>query len=272
MLCTRVMRLYGLLVLVLLVRATPASAQFTLLNETATGESYHIEFSAGYWKPSANMSIESEFLGIVGTQIDFRRDLGLTDQRFNELHLVARPARKHKLRFQYIPISYNQTSILSRDIVFRAQRYTLGLPVSSQLEWKAYRFSYEYDFIARDKVFAGFILDAKYTDVKAALQSPLINEFIHARAPVPALGGIVRYYFVPNISVTGEMTGISIPHAISKEDRAHYVDFDMYGTLNFTKNVGGQFGYRTFDVGYLVKKDSGSFVLKGIYFGIVARY
>ncbi len=267
-------RLYGVIAVALILAAAPASAQFVprVLNDAATGEKYHIEASAGYWSPSADMSVASEYLGIVGTNIDFKKDLGLTDHRFNELHVVARPARKHKLRFQYIPITYDQSATLTKDIVFRAQRYRVGLPVNSQLEWKAYRFAYEYDFISRDRVFGGFILDAKYTDVKAGLQSPIINEYIHARAPIPAIGGIVRYYVVPNISITGELTGVTIPDSISKEYKAHYADLDIYGTLNFTNNVGGQFGYRSFDVGYLVKKDSGSFVLRGIYFGIVARY
>jgi hypothetical protein len=31
-------------------------------------------------------------------------------------------------------------------------------------------------------------------------------------------------------------------------------------------------GYRSFDVGYHVEKDTGAFTLKGIYFGVVARY
>jgi hypothetical protein len=269
---TPVIRLYALFVLALLVGAVPASAQFTLWNEGASGELYHVEFSAGYWFPSAHMTIESEYLGIVGSNIDLKKDLGLTDQRFNELHVVGRLSPKHKLRFEYIPMLYDQSAKLTKDIVFRAQRYRVGLPVNSQLDWKAYRFAYEYDFITRDKGFGGFIVDAKYTDVKAGLQSPVLNEFIHARAPIPTLGGIVRYYFVPNVSLTGELTGISIPDVISKEYKAHYLDLDIYGTLNFTKNIGGQFGYRTFDVGYLVEKDTGSFNLRGIYFGIVARY
>ena len=53
---------------------------------------------------------------------------------------------------------------------------------------------------------------------------------------------------------------------------AHYVDFDLYGTVNFTNNVGVKGGYRSRDVGYLIKTDSGSLTLKGIYFGAVVRY
>ena len=72
--------------------------------------------------------------------------------------------------------------------------------------------------------------------------------------------------------LTGELTGVKIPDSISKEYKAHYADLDIYGTLNFTNNIGVQGGFRSVDVGYHVDSDTGSFVLKGIYFGVVARY
>jgi hypothetical protein len=268
------LRLYGALAIALLFVASPVAAQFTprSLNDPATGEQFHIEGSAGFWVPSANMSIASEALGIVGSTIDFKNDLGLTDQRFSEISVVGRPARKHKLRFSYIPIEFIQESTIKRDIKFNGQLYAKGLPVNSDLLWKAYRFAYEYDFITRNRGFGGFILEAKYTDVTATLKSPIVEEFIHAKAPIPAIGGIVRVYVVPNISITGELTGVKIPDSISKEYKAHYADLDIYGTLNFTNNIGVQGGFRSIDVGYHVDSDTGSFVLKGIYFGVVARY
>ena len=181
-------RLYGALAAVLILTASPALAQFKPrpVSNPATGETYHIEGAAGFWNPSADMSISSESLGIVGTAIDFKNDLGLMDTRFSELHLVLRPARKHKFRFQFIPIDYTQKGhTLTRTIVFNGQAYTLGLPVNSELNWKAFRFAYEYDFLSRDRWFAGFILDAKYTNVRATLQAPPnTNEFTHARAPI----------------------------------------------------------------------------------------
>jgi hypothetical protein len=266
--------LYGALAVALFFVASPVAAQFTprTLSDPATGEQFHIEGAAGFWLPSANMSIASEALGIVGSTIDFKNDLGLTDQRFSELQLVLRPARKHKLRLQYIPIEFIQESTIQRDIKFNGQLYAKGLPVNSDLLWKAWRFSYEYDFLTMNRGFGGFILEAKYTDVTATLKSPLVEEFIHAQAPIPAIGGIGRFYVVPNISITGELTGVKIPDSISKEYKAHYADLDIYGTLNFTNNIGVQGGYRSVDVGYHVDSDTGSFVLRGIYFGVVARY
>lgn len=255
----------------------PARAQFKPrpLNDPATGETYHIEGFAGLWWPTADMSITSAgsgaLAGLEGTQIDFKKDLGLTDQRFPEVRLVLRPARSHKFRFQYIPISFTQNATLTRDIKFNGQLYHLGVPVNSSLDWGAYRFGYEYDFIVKNRGFGGFILDFKYTDVTARLMSPILNEFASATAPIPALGGIARFYVVPNISITGEVTGFKLPHVSDKYD-AHYLDVDIYGIVNVNGYVGAQIGYRTLDVGYLIKNDSGSFTLPGFYIGVVARY
>jgi len=261
------------------IAATPAQAQFRPrpLNDPATGETYHIEGFAGLWWPTADISIASggsgSLTGIIGTQIDFRNDLGLTDQRFPEVRLVLRPAKSHKFRFQYIPITYTQAATLTRDIKFNGQLYRVNLPVNSSLDWGAYRFSYEYDFIVKNRGFGGFILDAKYTDVQASLATPVanLNEVARAQAPIPALGGIARVYVVPNISITGEVTGFKLPRVSDRYD-GHYADFDIYGTVNVTNNVGAQFGYRLLDVGYLVKNDTGTLTLKGLYVGIVARY
>ena len=83
---------------------------------------------------------------------------------------------------------------------------------------------------------------------------------------------IARVYVVPNISITGEFTGFKIPDSIDSRYNAHYVDFDLFGTVNFTNNVGAKVGFRSVDVGYLIKSDTGALTLKGIYFGAVLRY
>lgn len=276
-------RLLLLCVAALATTALPAAAQFTprTVNDAPTGERFHIEASAGLWMPSTQMRISSESLGIAGSDIDFKKDLGLTDHTFKPLTLTLRPARKHKFRYQYTAITYEQEARLTRDIIFQGIRYKVGVPVNSQLDWKAHRFTYEYDVVARNWGFVGFMLETKYTNVFAGLQSPIDDEYIHATAPVPGIGGIGRYYIVPNIAITGELSGfrlsdIKVP---GKTDRVsgHYGELDIYGTLNFTNNFGIQGGYRDLNLGYsLVKNavptDTGSFVVKGIYVNAVARF
>ena len=108
--------------------------------------------------------------------------------------------------------------------------------------------------------------------MRAGLATPCQIEFTRQRAPIPALGGIARVYVAPNISITGEVTGFTIPDSIDGRYQAHYVDIDLYGTLNFTNNIGVKGGYRSLDLGYHIKDDTGAFALKGIYFGAVLRY
>jgi hypothetical protein len=254
--------------------AAPASAQYQprSVNDPATGEKYHIEASAGYWFPGADITFSSEQLGIAGSQIDAKRDLGLTDQKFTVLTVELRPARSHKFRLNYIPVNFTQNVTLNQDIIFNGIRYRLGLPVNSVLDWKTYEMTYEYDFVVKNWGYVGFDLQAKYTDVQVSLASPIAAEFAHARGPIPAIGFVGRYYVVPNISITGEFSAFKIPDSIDSRYNAHYIDLDIYGTLNFTNNIGVKGGYRARDVGYLIKSDSGAFTLKGIYFGAVVRY
>ncbi len=252
--------------------AAPARAQ-SGTSDRATGETYHVEVGGYFWSPTPDIAITSESLpGIPGSRIDFVSDLGIEQTRFRQLKLVLRPATKHKFRFEYTPISYEAVGSLTADIVFNGIRFPVTFPVETNLEWKAYRFGYEWDFVYRDRGFVGVVLEAKYTDVEAELRNVLATEFARARAPIPAIGVIGRVYVVPNISITGEFGGIKLPERIHEDYRAKYYDFDLYGTVNFTNNFGAQVGYRSLVVFYKVKGDEGELNLNGFYFGGVARF
>jgi hypothetical protein len=276
---TRTPRLYIWTVLIALIGfAAPATAQYRPrpLNDLPTGEKFHIEGGADFWFPNTEILVASggtgALSGLTGTLINAKTDLGLTDKRLPKLQLELRPVRSQKFRLEYIPIRFEATTTLSRNIDFNGQRYRVGIPTNTTLDWKAYRFAYEFDFVTKNRGFAGFIVEAKYTDVFVQLNTPVLKEFASARAPLPALGGIGRFYVVPNISITGEVTGFKLPDSIDNRYGGHYVDVDIYGTVNFSDNFGVKGGFRSLDMGYLVKQDSGSFTLKGIYFGVVARY
>jgi hypothetical protein len=268
------LRLYGPL-LALAWCTAPASAQFRPrpLAEPTLVENYKIEATAGLWNPTPEMSVTSESLGIIGTKVDFVDDLGLTTKRLGAFGLTLHPGRKHKLRFEYLPIRYSQEATLPRDIVFNGQRYRAGVPVSSEFDWKAYRFSYEFDFISMTRGFGGFLIDTRANDITATLQTPLLNEFTRLKGLVPTVGGIARVYIVPAISITGELTGIKIPVRRDLYDfNGHFADLSLYGTVNVTRTLGAQVGYRSLDLEAVISDDSGAFTMKGLYFGVVARY
>lgn len=265
--------LYGLL-----FGAVSAQAQSraTPFSDPATGETYHVEGGLVFWNPPPQLNVASESLGIAGTQIDAVQDLGIQRKHFNELRIVLRPTKKHKFRINYLPMSYSAQSTVHREFVFNGISYGLNLPVTTELQWKTWTLGYEYDFLSTDRWFAGLVVEAKATDVEVDLTANLAGvtatDFVTAKAPIPNIGGIGRFYIVPNVSITGELVGFKIPDSVSPDYRAHYVDFDLYGTVNFNNYVGAQLGYRSLDVGYTIKKDQGLFKMKGLYFGGVVRY
>ena len=243
-------------------------------NNPAIGERYNLELAIGLWNPRPDITISSTSLALIGTQIDVVNDLGFATNKFPDYQLVVRPARKHKIRFEYIPINYTAETVLTRTITFHGVSYQVGLPVTSSLDWKAYRFGYEYDLICRDRGFFGVIGEVKYAVVQASVASaPLgASASTHQRAPIPALGAIARGYLSENTSITAEFTAFKLPGGVSADTKGRYVDFDVYGTLNFSNNLGVQGGYRSLDAMYQVTNDSGSLTLRGLYFRGVVRF
>ena len=260
----------------LLIAAFPssASAQYGTRppSDRATGENYHVEIGGMFWRPSPEIAITSESLGIVGSTIDFVTDLGIEKHSFRQMKVVLRPSTRTKFRFEYTPIKYESRATLRRPVIFNGISYPVALPVDTELEWKAYRFGFEYDFLYRDRGFIGLLLEAKYTHVEATLANVIDTQFVRARAPIPAVGFIGRGYVASNVSITGEFSFFKLPESIDEDYRAKYYDFDLYGTVNFTDNVGAQAGYRSFDVFYHVDSDEGELRLKGLYFGGVVRF
>jgi hypothetical protein len=262
-----------------LAAAAPAEAQYGARRATsdrATGETYHVELAAAFWNPSPDIVISSEQFDILGTNVDFVKTLGIEQTKFRQLKMALRPATKHKFRFEYTPITYDAQKVVATSFIFNGQLFQVGVPVATNLKWKAYRVGYEWDFLYKSRGFAGLLLDLKYTDLEATLAAPTVGaaQFTSARAPIPAIGFIGRGYVIPNISITGEFSAFRLPEkALNTDDYSgKYYDFDLYGTVNFNDHIGAQIGYRSFDVGYKVKKDTGTMTLKGPYFGGIARF
>jgi hypothetical protein len=256
-----------------LLLAAPASAQYQGLSEPATGETYRVEIAGALFNPTPTLLISSEGLGIPGDQIDFVREFQLEDKTFRQLRIVLRPGKKHKFRYEFVPIRYENETTITRSFVFNGQRFNVSLPVLAELKWNAMRFSYEWDFVYTDYGYVGLVLDLKYTDVEAAVTNSLIGrEFARAQAPIPAIGGTGRVYIVPNVSITGEFTMFRLPEGIDEDYRARYYDFDLYGSVNFTDHFGVQVGYRSLSVFYEIESDAGDLKMKGLYFGAAVRF
>ena len=267
--------------------AATADAQYRPLPSTGTktsssssrapiNEPFHVEVAFNLWNPVPNFVVSSESLGIPGTSIDVKADLAVEQKTMYEFRVLLRPAKHHKFRFQYLPMTYTGQTTLSTDLIFNGIKFPVSAQVATDFRWKTYRVGYEGDFVSRDWGFIGVIVEAKYTDARVELNSPLIGkEFVQARAPIPAIGVTGCVYPVKWVAITGEFTAFKLPQGIqglSNGTEASYFDWDINGTVNFTHNFGAQIGYRTLDLRYSVEKDNGQARLKGLYFGGVARF
>ena len=268
---TPTIRSYALAACALAFLAAPAHAQYRPrpVATTSPAENYHVELGAGLWTPAADMQITD---GSAGSPIDLKNDLGLQDKKFPEFQIVVKLKLKHKIRAQFIPISYSQTGTPKRDLAFNGLVYPAGVPIASTLDWKAWRFGYEYDMVSTYRGFLGVIVDLKYTDVGATLTSGARTGVAAAKAPIPALGGIGRLYLAQNLSLTFELTGFDLPGNWIKVTSGHYADMDTYAMLNFTDSFGVKGGYRKFDVAYTTTNDTGTFKLDGWYVGAALRF
>ena len=259
--------------LMLAAAAVPAAAQYSApkLTGGGVGEKYHIQASAGLWNPDLMGVIASEQFGIAGSKVDFVTDLKFKKTRFSDVRFELKPSRHNKLYAQYTPISFASDTTLSREIVFNGQKFSANLPIQATFDWKVWRIGYEIDVLTLSRGFAGITLEGRLTDFGASIKAPQTNEFTRAKAPLPAVGFIARVYPLPNLSVTGSISGFKVPN-VSPDYKGNYYDLDIYGTFNITNFAGVQAGYRDMSTTVTMKKDFGDMRYKGLWFGAVLRY
>jgi hypothetical protein len=261
------------------VVAAPSTASAQYRPNATTGESvgedYHIEAAYSFWNAEPSLIVNSESLGIIGSDINLISDLGIEKKRLGMFDIVLRPAQKHRFRFQRMPIKYETDAFpVSREFIFNGQRYRVGLPVTTVVDFTTLRFGYEYDFLYFKKGFLGVLLDVKLTNVDVSLDSPIGAEFVSATAPIPTIGFVGRGYVVPNLALNGELSFFRTPESLREQfdGDARYTDFDVNATYNINRYVGAKFGYRRTTVFYDVELDTGDLQFKGFYFGGVVRY
>ena len=251
--------------------ATSAQAQFRS-EWPPVGEPYNVEAALNFWSAKPVLIVSSESLGIPGDDVDLTSDLGIEQKRLTELAFVLRPALKHKFRIHYTPIKYEVNAVVTREFVFNGLRYRIGLPVSTSAEFTTWRFGYEYDFFYRDRGYLGFLMDLKYTNVNVRLNSAIGAAFTEQVAPIPGFGVVGRGYVHPNVSISGEWSYFKVPENVTDEFGGSYLDYNFYGMVNFTRNVGARVGRRSIDVDYFRDLDRGNLNFGGWYFAGVVRY
>ena len=270
---TRIGRLTIGMTIMLAAAAAPAAAQYTApkLTGSAVGEKYHIQAAAGLWMPDLAGVIASEQFGRPGSHVDFVTDLKFQKKKFGDFRFELKASKHNKFYAQYTPVSFSSDTTVSREFEFNGQRFDLNAPMQASFDWKVWRLGYEVDFVSLPRGFAGLTFEARLTDFGAHLKVPATDEFTRAKGPLPAIGFIGRGYVLPNLSLTGSISGFKVPN-ISDDYKGNYYDLDIYATFNITNSAGVQAGWRDMSTTVTMKKDFGDMRYKGLWFGAVVRY
>ena len=273
----RVYAFVSVVTLGLLAAPSAAQAQYRPLPPGGGGiaEDYHIEAAYNWWNATPELIVRSESLGIPGTDVDLTSDLGIEKHRLGKFNLVLKPTRKHRFKYEHLPVKYETDAFpVPVSFVFNGQRYNIGLPVTTTVDFSTNSFGYEYDFIHQPWGFIGVNINAKLTTIDVNLESPIGTEFFRQVAPIPAFGFAGRGYVTPNVSIDGEFTFFRIPKSLEEqlEGDGSYNDFDLHATYNVNKYVGAQLGWRKTTIFYQTSTDTGDLKFTGLYFGGVVRY
>jgi hypothetical protein len=247
------------------------------------GETYRFEVSVEGWStlPSTMMYSDTETVTsgststiVTGTDINFKEQLGLPTQKWAPaFHVVIRPQPKHKIRVDYYPLHYKESATLFASINFSGQTYLAGQTVASTLKWDEWQFGYEYDVLTFERGYIGGVAGMNFYSVSGELSNGSQAAIAGVHIPMPGLGAIARYYATPRVSFVAAYTGYFLPGGDTRT-HGHVNDVDLYGTINVSKYVGIQGGYRFFNASHRFDSpvNTGNFTLGGGFLGGTFRY
>jgi hypothetical protein len=260
--------------------AARAEAQFRP-PDPAPAENFHVELGLMLWSPSPGIEIQTGAFAAMGDdRVDFVREFQLPDESFPEFRAVVKAGRKHKFRIAHVAFDYAGQTTLERSISFGGITFPITVPVNAEMNWDLWRFGYEWDFVAADRGLLGVITELNQNHLTADLSAPgFRDQETDVTAPIISLGLIARVYPHRTLSVTAEYTGFKVfgvvrtlTDRIAEDLEANMSDFDLYGTINFGRHAGAQFGYRSVTAEYSVEEDEGDLEMKGFYFGGIVRF
>lgn len=132
-----------------------------------------VEFEGRYWITDSTQQAKFTDNG-VGTDINFKSDLGFKDRNFAEARFNFRSKGRSRLRISYLQMSYDGDRNVQRTIDFSGKTYTVGTRVVSAIKFKDLRVGWGYQSInvANGKFRLGTLLAGHAMWLKASLAAP----------------------------------------------------------------------------------------------------
>ncbi len=173
----------------------------------------------------------------IGSTIDFSKDLkGEREDSMWRIDTLYRFNPRHSLGFSYYDVTRTGVRTIDRDITVNDTTFAANGTVSSELDFRMYRFIYNYSFYHNEKVELAGSFGMYFANINASLSSNLActggticgpgatltprGESQSFTIPLPSIGFLVNYYFTPRLKGTARFDWF-------------YIEFDQFkGAMN----------------------------------------
>lgn len=170
-----------------------------------TGERFRV--GASVFFPSLDTRVAaSDRQGLVGTEIEFERDLGLSDSKSTFLAVAKwRMFKRHTLALNYFSLNRSGSQISGATINFGGEVFSASLPIQAFFDITALEVNYRYSILFDEKKDWYIGVGLALQDLGFGLQgtdagSPgtIITERVETAAPLPTLRTGFTYALAEN--------------------------------------------------------------------------
>jgi hypothetical protein len=230
-----------------------------------------LELEARYWIPKTHSRIRITSQG-VGSDIDFRKDLGIPDTNFPEGRVTYHGRGRNRLRLAYTPIDYAGDNNVTRTLEFDGKEYTAGTRVLSNLEIRHFQLGWAFQFInIHDGAFKfGTLLQANGFLVKGRLRAPDLDPPLDQSedlwGALPAVGLAMDINPHRRVNVFGDFAGLR------SSRYGYFVHSDAGIKIRPVTNGFFTVGFRNFNLHAKNEPDFARIEMRGVFIGGGAHF
>jgi len=178
------------------------AAAAALLAEPAFAQQFPDKFafnlSENYVYSSDTVFSARSSTGVIGTAIDFERDLD-GEERFATPRITGyyRFTPHHRIDFGWVRFDREGSRAIDREVSFEDTTFSVGTGVESELDVEFIKLAYTYSFHHTDEVELGVTPGAIWADYSFKLRGPRNAASDSVSAPLPTLGFRLDYQISP---------------------------------------------------------------------------
>jgi hypothetical protein len=227
-----------------------------------------VDFIGRYWIPQMSARIRVE-AGGVGTDIDGRSDLGLSDTNLPEGDFAWQKGRS-RVTFSYTPIDFTGDQNVNRTVFFRGRQYTIGTRVLSELEVQHMELTWAFQFIRteHERFRLGPMIAAEGFLLHGSLVAPALNltEKEDLSVGLPTVGVALDIQPDRRLDIYGQVAGMQVG------GYGYFIGSDVGVKVSPWRHVLLTSGYRTFNLHVDDAPDFARLQLRGPFVGVGFRF